>query len=91
MLLQAARLVIAENKYDFKCGYTFEWASQVLLVVKNPPASAGQVREERSIPGWGDPLEEGMATHSSVLSWRTRRTEEPGGLLSIGSRRVRRY
>ena len=34
--------------------------------------------------GWEDPLEEGMATHSSVLAWRIPWTEEPGGLRSIG-------
>ena len=38
--------------------------------------------------GWGDPLEEGMATHSSVLAWRIPRTEEPGGLQSMVSQRV---
>ena len=35
-----------------------------------------------------DPLEEGMATHSSILAWRIPRTEEPGGLQSMGLRRV---
>ena len=39
--------------------------------------------------GQEDPLEEGMATHSSVLVWRIPRTEEPGGLRSLGSQRVR--
>jgi len=34
---------------------------------------------------WGDPLEEGMATHSSILAWRIPWTEEPGGLQSTGS------
>ena len=38
-----------------------------------------------------NPLEEGMATHSSILAWRIPRTEEPGGLQSMGSQRVRRY
>ena len=38
--------------------------------------------------GWEDPLEEGMETHSSILDWRTSWTEEPGGLLSIGSQTV---
>ena len=38
--------------------------------------------------GWEDPLEEEMATHSSVLAWRIPWTEEPGGLQSIGSQRV---
>ena len=33
---------------------------------------------------WEDPLEEGMATHSSILAWKIPWTEEPGGLLSIG-------
>ena len=39
--------------------------------------------------GQEDPLEEGMATHSSVLAWRIPWTEEPGRLLSMGSQRVR--
>ena len=39
--------------------------------------------------GWEDPLEEGMATHSSILTWRIQWTEEPGGLWSMGSQRVR--
>ena len=36
-----------------------------------------------------DPLEEGMATHSSILAWRIPRTEEPGRLQSMGPQRVR--
>ena len=39
--------------------------------------------------GWEDPLEEGMATHSSVLARRIPWTEEPGGLQSMGLQRVR--
>ena len=38
--------------------------------------------------GRGDPLEEGMATHSSILAWRILWTEEPDGLLSMESHRV---
>ena len=38
--------------------------------------------------GWEEPLEKGMATHSSVLAWRIPWTEEPGGLQSMGSPRV---
>ena len=38
--------------------------------------------------GQKDPLEKEMATHSSVLAWRIPRTEEPGGLQSVGSQRV---
>ena len=39
--------------------------------------------------GQEDPLEKGMATHSSILAWRIPWTEEPGGLQSMGLRRVR--
>ena len=53
---------------------------------KNPPANAG---DTGSIPGWEDPLEEGMATHSSILAWRIPQTEESGGLQSMGLQRVR--
>ena len=54
-------------------------------LVKNPPA----VRETqvRSLSS-EDPLEEGMATHSSILAWRSPWTEEPGGLQSTGLQRV---
>ena len=40
--------------------------------------------------GWEDPLEKGMATHSSILAWRISWTEEPGGLQFMGTQRVRR-
>ena len=40
-------------------------------------------------PGWDNPLEKEMAPHSSVLAWRIPWTEEPGGLQSMGSQRVR--
>ena len=40
-------------------------------------------------PGQKDPLEKGMATHSGILAWRVPGTEEPGGLQSTGSKRVR--
>ena len=36
------------------------------------------------IPGWKDPLEKEMATHSSILAWKIPWTEEPGGLPSMG-------
>ena len=39
--------------------------------------------------GWVDPLEEGMAIHSSIVAWKIPWTEEPGGLQSMGSQRVR--
>ena len=52
--------------------------------VKNLPA----VWETWLQSGQEDPLEEGMATHSSILAWRIPWTEEPGGLQSMGSQRV---
>ena len=55
-------------------------------MVKNSPANAG---DAGSIPGWEDPLEEEMSTQSSILAWKIPWTEEPGGLQSIGSLRVR--
>ena len=59
----------------------------VALVVKNSTANAGDKRRGRFDP-WKDPLEEGMATHFSILAWRMPWTEEPDGLQSIGSQRV---
>ena len=58
-------------------------------VVKNLPANAGDMGEEGLILGQENPLEEGMATHSSILTWRISWTEEPGGLQFIGLQRVR--
>ena len=57
-------------------------ASGVAQTVKNPPAM--QETQVQSL-GWEDPLEKGMATHSSILAWRTPWTEEPGELQSTGS------
>ena len=61
------------------------WASLVAQMVKNPPAM--QEARVRSL-GREDPLEKGMATHSSILAWRIPWTEEPGGLQSTGWQRV---
>ena len=59
-------------------------------MVKNLPASTGNVKEARSIPGSGRfPGGEYMATHSSVLAWRIPWTEESGGLQSMESQRAR--
>ena len=49
--------------------------------INNPPSWRPRFGQE-------DPLEEGMATHSSILAWRIPWTEEPGGLRSVGSQRV---
>ena len=74
-------------------------------VVKNLPANAGDLRDIGSIPGLGrypgerhgnplgkgmtTPPEKGMATFSRIFAWRIPWTEEPGGLQSMGSQRVR--
>ena len=55
------------------------------LVVKNLPANAGDTRDLGRSLGQEDPLEEEMATRSSILAWRIPWTEEPGGLQSTGS------
>ena len=54
-----------------------------MLMVKNLPTSAGDVDVWVWSLGWEDPLEEGMATYSSLLAWRIPWTEEPGGLQSV--------
>ena len=79
--------------------YTFTWiravkkdwiyskgASLVAQMVKN--LSVMQETQVQSL-GWEDPLENGMATHSSILAWSIPWTEEPCGLQSIGLQRVR--
>ena len=55
-------------------------------MVKNTAAMQGM-----RVPSLGleEPLEKGVATHSSILAWRIPRTEESGGLQSMGSQRVR--
>ena len=60
--------------------------SLVAQMVKNLPA----VRETWVLSlGQEDPLEKGMAAHSSILAWRIPKTEESGGLQSMGLQRVR--
>ena len=64
-------------------------SSQVAQWLKNP--SAMQETQEMQVRSLGkeDPLEEGMATHSSILAWKIPWTEEAGRLQSMGSQRVR--
>ena len=65
-------------------------ASWVVLVVKNPSANAGDIRDLVQSLGREDLLEKEMATHCSILAWRIPWTEEPGGLQTMGSQRVGR-
>ena len=65
--------------------FQYSWASQMTQTVKNLPAIW-----ETQVPSLGqeDPLEKGMATHSSILAWIISCTEEPDGLWSMGSQKV---
>ena len=86
----------------YPCQYS--WAFLVAQLVKNPPAMRETWvqflgwedplekgwRDLGSILRWGGPPEEGMATHSSILALRIPRTEEPGGLQSMGLQGVGR-
>ena len=70
----------------FSCHLSQEGASLVAQMVKN--LSEMQETQVQSLC-WEDPLEEGIATHSSILAWRIPWAEEAGGLQSTGSKRVR--
>ena len=71
-------------------GVILSWWVYVLMgfpggsVVKNPPAMQETQETWVQSLGWEDPLEEGTATHSSVLAWRIPGTEEPGRQQSMG-------
>ena len=73
-------------KYTKNREKKIEWASLVAQRLKHLPVM--WETWVRSL-GWEDPLEKEMATHSSILAWRIPWTEEPGGLQSMGSQRVR--
>ena len=76
--IQEQKWIIGEQ---FVEGLPDREASLEAQTVKTPPAAQGT-----QVPSLGreDPLEEGMATHSSILVWRVPWTEEPGGLQSGG-------
>ena len=57
-------------------------------VVKNPPAKQNMQETRVLFLGWEDPLQEEMATHSSVLAREIAQTEERGGLQSMGLQRI---
>ena len=59
-----------------------------MSVVKNVPSNVGDVRDAVQPLGREDSLEEGMATHFSILAWKIPWTEESGGLWSIASKIV---
>ena len=57
-------------------------------VLRNPPANAGDSRDAGLIPGSGGSPGEGNGNPLSILAWKIPQTEEPGGLLLVGSQRV---
>ena len=59
-------------------------------MIKNLPVQETKETQVHS-PGQEDPLEEEMAIHPSILAWRMPRTEEPGGLQSLGLQTVRHH
>ena len=71
---------------NFTAPYHTTGVSPVAQLVKNLPAMQETLVQFLC---WEDPLEEGMATHSSILAWRIPWTEEPGGPQYIGSQRIR--
>jgi len=64
----------------------FAWGFPGGSVSKNLPGNPGDTVQSL---GLEDPLEEEMATHSSILTWEIQWTEEPGGLQSMGWQRIR--
>ena len=66
------------------------WKDPLTSLVAQTEKRLPAVRETRVRSlGWEDPLEKEMETHSSTLAWKIPWTEEPGGLQSMGSQRVR--
>jgi len=100
-------LEIQEKKFFFKSsvGERLQWQREAVILFKlnalyvykgYPGSSNGKELPEMWetqvwFLDWEVPLEEGMATHSSILAWRIPWTEEPGGLWSMGSQRVGHY
>ena len=73
---------------NFCCDLGPIQASQVALVLRSLPASAGDIRDVLPSLSWEDPLERAVATRSRILAWGVPWTEEPGGPWSLGSRRA---
>ena len=63
------------------------WALHVVLVVKNPPANAEDMRDMGLIPSLGRSPGGGHRTYANILAWRIAWTEEPGGLQSMGCKK----
>ena len=98
-IFKAVSLPLGVLKFLHVCSFCFIILFEMYYVLKVPPRWRWWQRtrlpmQETQEPwvlslGWEDPLEEGMANNSSILAWRIPRTEEPGGLQSMGSQRIR--
>ena len=86
-LVDLSWILVLERSPGEGIGYPllYSWTSLVAQMVKNPPAMRATWIQSL---GWEDPLDEGMATHSSILAWRIPWTEKPGGLQSVRSQRA---
>ena len=83
LLIETSTGAVLAHRSQFANPYSVSWASLVVQMVKNLQETRVQNLS------WQDPLEKGMATHSSILAWRIPWTEEPAGPQSMGSQRVR--
>ena len=84
--LPSPKLIALLYKSKLQGLFNLDHSSLVAQMVKRLPT----VRETRvQSLGWEDPVEKEMAIHSGIPAWRISWTEEPGGLLSMGSQRVR--
>ena len=72
--------IVAYQQQQFAGAYEQGWDFPSGSAVKNLPAMQEPQKTWVQFLGLEDPLEEDMATHSSILAWRISRTEEPGGL-----------
>ena len=81
------KIIIKKNDILIKVIYRFTTIPALLVTQIVKILSAMQETKFRSL-GQEDPLEKGMATHSSILAWRVPWTEEPGGLQTMGLQRT---
>ena len=91
LILNTPVLLKAKTPLPFNCYNVFEFISSKYIANRLgfPGASDGKESPcNAGVLGWEDPLEEGMATHSSVLAQRIPWTAEPGGLQSMDAQRV---
>ena len=90
-LLRAFQFQVLHSSSPLSTGLWFKICSECLKpqIVSNSIYTV--IFPKHTCLGWGDPLEEGMVTHSSILAWRIPWTKEPGGLESIASHRVGYY